>query len=199
MRSSLIALLVLTGIVGVAFAEDPVEEEPCGEEPCEAPAPSEEAVAAARAAFPAVASVLQHPRCLNCHPDGDAPLQTDASTPHKMGVTRDSPDKGLPCNTCHREQGLALEGLPPANPHWHMPPANQVFQGLSPAALCAQLNDPERTGGRDLDALLEHVSHDSLVLYGWDPGPGRSTPPLSHADFVAAFSTWVEGGGACPD
>ena len=31
-------------------------------------------------AFQDVYEVLQHPRCLNCHPSGDAPLQTDAST-----------------------------------------------------------------------------------------------------------------------
>ena len=30
--------------------------------------------------------VLQHPRCMNCHPLGDAPLQGDASAPHAQNV-----------------------------------------------------------------------------------------------------------------
>jgi hypothetical protein len=73
-----------------------------------------------------------------------------------------------------------------------------VFEGKSPRELCEQLNDPAQTGGRDLDALLHHVSEDALVKWGWDPGGARTTPPLSHAAFVKAFRTWVESGGACP-
>lgn len=158
-------------------------------------APEAEAVAA----FTQVASVLQHPRCMNCHPAGDVPLQGDASLPHTMQIRRTSPAVGLPCSTCHREQGLDLPNLPPASPHWRLPPANQVFEGRSLGELCRQLNDPTRTGGRDLAALLAHVSHDELVLWGWTPGGGRSVPPLSHEAFVAAFGTWVAAGGPCPD
>ena len=151
------------------------------------------------AAFLDVARVLQSPRCLNCHPDGDVPLQHDDRRPHGMNITRASPERGLPCATCHREVGLPLAGLPPANPHWGLPPRNQAFQGRTPAELCAQLHDPERTGGRDLDTLLHHVTHDSLVLWGWEPGPGRSVPPLTHEDFVQRFSTWTQAGGPCPE
>jgi len=149
------------------------------------------------AAFAEVAAVLQHPRCMNCHPAGDIPLQGDASTPHRLQITRFSPEVGLPCSTCHRERGLEFPNLPPANPHWSMPPANQVFQGRSVRQLCLQLNDPEQTGGRDLAALLHHVQHDSLVLYGWSPGPGRSVPGISHQDFVERFRTWVSAGAPC--
>ena len=55
-------------------------------------------------AFQDVYEVLQHPRCLNCHPNGDAPLQTDNSTPHAMNITRTSTDAGLECATCHQTQ-----------------------------------------------------------------------------------------------
>lgn len=157
--------------------------------------PREEGIAA----FADVMRVLQSPRCQNCHPAGDAPLQTDASVPHAMGITRDSPRVGLHCATCHREVGLDLPNTPPANPHWGLPPANQVFEGRSAAELCRQLNEPDTTGGRSLAALLEHVRSDSLVLYGWSPGGGRTTPPLSHEQFVARFGTWVAAGGPCPD
>lgn len=169
-----------------------------------APAPTESVESAASAdpaavqAFLDVVRVLQSPRCVNCHPDGDVPLQRDEGVPHGMMISRRSPEVGLPCSTCHREVGLDLPGLPPANPHWQLPPRNQVFEGRTPAELCAQLKDPEQTGGRDLDALLHHVSEDSLVLWGWSPGGGRTTPPLPHAAFVARMRTWMEGGAPCP-
>jgi len=150
------------------------------------------------AAFTTVYGVLQHPRCLNCHPDGDKPLQYDTSTPHTMEVDRLSMATGLPCSTCHRAEGIDGVGIPPAGESWVLAPPDQVFQGRSEAALCAQLRDPATNGDRDLDALLHHVSHDALVLYGWDPGGGRTTPAVSHADFVAAFQTWVSAGGPCP-
>jgi hypothetical protein len=73
-----------------------------------------------------------------------------------------------------------------------------VFQGRTLAALCAQLKDPAQTGNRTLAQLLDHVSHDALVLWGWKPGGKRTLPPLSHDQFVAAFRTWVDSGGACP-
>ncbi len=150
------------------------------------------------AAFTTIYGVLQHPRCLNCHPDGDKPLQYDDSRPHTMEVDRMSMATGLPCNTCHRVEGVDGEGLPPANDPWLMAPPSQAFQGRTEAALCAQLKDPATNGDRDLAALLHHVGHDALVLYGWSPGGGRTTPESSHAEFVAAFQTWVDAGGPCP-
>jgi len=142
--------------------------------------------------------VFVHPRCANCHPAGDVPLQGDEQRPHTMEVDRDSPAVGLPCSTCHRTEGLDLPDRPPANGHWSFPPANQVFEGRTAAELCNQLKDPETTGGRDLEALRHHVEHDTLVLYGWDPGPERTSPAVSHVDFVAAFQVWLDAGAPCP-
>src|SRR5574341_1818103 len=130
------------------------------------------------AAFATVQRVLQHPRCQNCHVPGDAPLQSDAGLPHAMEVTR-GPEghgpPGLPCSTCHGEANAPASygpHAPPGAPRWMLPPPDQkmVFIGLSPAALCAALKDPKANGGRDLAALLKHVSEDELVLWGWTPG-----------------------------
>lgn len=174
--------------------------------PAPAPAaapPSAEAVAAAQRAFVDVARVLQSPRCRNCHPAGDAPLQTDAGRPHAMNISRSSVLAGLPCSTCHQErnsEAIGLAGGPPGAPHWGLPPAEtpMVFEGLTVRALCEQLKDPARNGKRSLAALHDHVAHDALVLWGWAPGGKRTVPPLSHEKFVAAFATWVAGNGACP-
>ena len=63
-------------------------------------------------AFADVYKVLQHPRCLNCHPSGDAPLQNDDSKPHAMNITRASVDAGLECAACHQEKTKIDEHSP---------------------------------------------------------------------------------------
>jgi len=154
-------------------------------------------------AFVDVARVLQSPRCMNCHPSGDRPLQTDQARPHAMNISRASVAAGLPCSTCHQERNSEVVGVPggpPGAPHWGMPAAEMplVFQGKTPTALCEQLKDPARNGRKTLAQLVEHVAHDPLVLWGWSPGGKRSIPPLSHANFVAAFTAWVAAGAPCP-
>jgi isoquinoline 1-oxidoreductase beta subunit len=154
-------------------------------------------------AFVTVAKVLQSPRCMNCHPAGDRPLQGDAGRPHRMWISRASVEAGLPCSTCHQErnsEAIGVVGGPPGAPHWGLPPkdAPMVFQGKTVRALCEQLKDPAQTNGKNLEALLHHVSEDALVLWGWNPGGKRKKPPVAHPQFVEAFRTWVASGGACP-
>jgi hypothetical protein len=151
-------------------------------------------------AFGEVAKVLLSPRCRNCHPSGDAPLQGDRPVPHAMNVSRHSNDAGLQCTGCHRETNHPLAGAPPGAHDWRLPPATtpMVFEGRTPRELCVQLKDPAKTGGRDLGALRDHLGHDALVLWGWKPGPGRSTPPLSHADMMKNLEVWIAAGAPCP-
>lgn len=224
----LLALLIASaGVARLAWADDPpktIEDEggedeggedgeeggeggEDGEEPTGPPPPpplTPAQIKASQDAFVQVAKVLQSPRCMNCHPSGDRPLQTDASTPHAMNISRKSVKAGLECATCHQtknSEAYGLTGGPPGAPNWHLPPEDtpMVFQGLTPAQLCAQLKDPKQNGGKDLDGLLEHVSHDPLVLWGWDPGGTRTKPPLDHATFVRHFKTWVQWRGTCPE
>lgn len=171
-----------------------------------APRADPEREAAAVEAFATVERVFQHPRCSNCHIPGDQPLQFDGQTPHAMQVVRGPEGKGapgLPCSTCHGEAN-APDGYgphaPPGAPHWQLPPPDQkmVWIGASPAELCALLKDRSRNGDRDLDAMLEHVAEDALVLWGWEPGGGRTPVPVPHAEFVAAFTAWADAGGPCP-
>lgn len=157
-------------------------------------------------AFNVVQKVLQHPRCQNCHIPGDAPLQFDEGLVHAQNVVR-GPDgkgaRGLGCSTCHAAQNPPASygaNMPPGAPNWQLPPPEHkmVFIGLSAGELCRGLKDPKENGGKDLDALLEHVNHDKLVLWGWAPGAGRAPVDVPHAEFVAAFRSWVEAGGPCP-
>lgn len=159
-----------------------------------APTPAE-----ASSLFAPIHQVLTSPRCMNCHPDGDRPLAR-AGGPHAMNVSRASADNGLPCSTCHAEHNSKVFGGPPGAPHWGLPPAAtpMIFEHRSVTALCLQLRDPAHNGQRSLTALHEHIARDPLVLWGWDPGGARTPPPISHAEFAAAFKAWVDAGGICP-
>jgi hypothetical protein len=166
-----------------------------------APASEERGIAA----FETVRAVLQHPRCQNCHIPGNAPLQFDEGLVHGQNVVRGPEGKGalgFACSTCHATANPpASYGLrmPPGAPNWHLPPPEKkmVFIGLSSGDLCRTVKDPKQNGGKDLEALLEHVSHDKLVLWGWDPGVGRAPVSTPHAEFVAKFREWIEAGAPC--
>jgi mono/diheme cytochrome c family protein len=160
--------------------------------------------AAARQAFLAVYPVFMHPRCLNCHPSGDAPLQGDDSHVHAQDVKRGPTGRGLygqKCNACHQDANLPGENMPPGNPAWRLPAADMplVFQGLTPRQLADQLKDPHRNGGKSLEQLVHHVSEDNLVLGSWNPGDGRTLPPVSAAEFARRFREWVDKGAASPE
>jgi hypothetical protein len=157
-------------------------------------------------AFGTIQQVLQHPRCQNCHIPGDAPLQFDAGLAHAQNVRRGVDGKGapgLPCSTCHGAANLSASygpHVPPGAPNWHLPPAahKMVFIDVPASELCRTLKDPKQNGGKDLPALLEHVTSDGLVLWGWNPGQGRAPVPIPHRDFVAAFKQWTDAGAPCP-
>ena len=157
-------------------------------------------------AFETVRSVLQHPRCQNCHPKDDVPLQGDDSHPHPQNVQRGPDGKGMVgerCITCHGPSNLpATYGahVPPGVPTgWRMPTAEErlTFVGVSPHALCEQVKDPARNGGKDAAALRAHLE-DPLVTWGWTPGYGRAAIPVPRDAFVAAWVTWTAAGTPCP-
>lgn len=160
--------------------------------------------AAAKAAFASAYEVFMHPRCMNCHPVGDVPYQGDDKRLHPQNVQRAADGKGkyaLKCSNCHQLENTPGANMPPGAPNWHLPTGSMklVFEGRSAGELCRQMKNPAQNGGKTPAQLVEHVSHDNLVLWGWAPGDGRSAPPLSHAEFVRAMQEWVRNGAACPD
>jgi hypothetical protein len=164
---------------------------------------AQQADSAGLAAFNAVTSVLMSPRCVNCHVAGDAPLQGNDGHPHIMQIKRGADGRGtpaMPCRSCHQTRNVSALHGPPGMDGWRLPPrsAPMAWHGLSPARLCRNMKDPSMTGGRSLPQLVEHVSDDHLVRWAWDPGPGRSLPPISHEAFIAAFKTWIQEGAPCP-
>ena len=45
-----------------------------------------------------------------------------------------------------------------------------AWEGKSLGQICEQLKDQNRNGSRDLAALVKHVTTDTLVLLGLEPG-----------------------------
>jgi hypothetical protein len=156
--------------------------------------------ARSRALFLEASRVLLHPRCANCHPSDDTPRQRDLGELHDPPVTRGDDGHGVPamrCGTCHQDANVELARVPGA-PDWHLAPKSMAWIGKTPAAICAQVKDPSRNGGRTLAKVVDHAAHDSIVAWGWAPGHGRTPAPGSQERFGALVAAWVESGAACP-
>lgn len=158
-----------------------------------------EPAARSQAMFVEATRVLLHPRCTNCHPTDDAPRQRNGEA-HDPPVARGDDDRGvvgLACTSCHQDKNIALSRVPGA-PGWHLAPRSMGWLGKSPAEVCAQLKDPSKNGGRTPAQIVEHVSHDPLVAWGWDAGADRAPVPGTQARFGALVAAWIETGAVCP-
>jgi hypothetical protein len=152
------------------------------------------------ALFTEAAMVLVHPRCINCHPAGDNPLQGEDGHLHEPPVRRGKGGMGVAgmrCNTCHQRENFDPGGVPGAA-LWVLAPRKMGWEGLSLGEICEQIKDPERNGGRTLEEIVEHVSEDDLVGWGWTPGRGREPAPGTQEAFGELMAAWAEAGAVCP-
>ena len=145
--------------------------------------------------------VIQHPRCVNCHPAGNRPSQGNDGHPHLPLVQRGASGfgvVGMQCPTCHQRANVELAGVP-GHPLWHLAPLEMAWQGKSLGEICVQIKDPERNGGKTLDELVHHMAEDSLVGWAWNPGGKRTPAPGTQQEFGELIKAWVETGAACPE
>jgi hypothetical protein len=153
-------------------------------------------------AFMKVYKVLMSPRCMNCHPAGDSPLQGDDSHLHTMNVVRGPDGTGVyaaKCSNCHQPANAPGLHTPPGNPKWQLPPSDMkmVFQGKTARQLALQIMNYNQNGHKNKQQLIEHA-RDTLVKAAWNMGEGRVPPPMSYTAFVAAWDSWVNRGGYAP-
>jgi hypothetical protein len=151
-----------------------------------------------RALFTEAAKVLTHPRCMNCHPATDRPLQGNDRHAHQPVATREGT-----CSTCHTDRNFTLSDRAsyrsiPGNPRWQVAPIEMAWEGKSMGDICRQLKDPTRNGGRDLALVHEHAAKDDLIAWGWDPGVGRDPAPGSQELFGQLIKAWIDSGAQCP-
>jgi len=160
-----------------------------------------------RALFNEIAKVVTHPRCMNCHPAGEHPLQGADHHEHMPPVPRGEGGVGVPgltCAACHTEKNFTLADAGstyksiPGHPRWGLAPPEFAWQGKSLAQICQQLKDPARNGGRSLALLQEHFARDDLVAWGWAPGEGREPAPGTQQLLGELVQAWIDSGAACP-
>lgn len=152
----------------------------------------------ALALFAEVGKVLLHPRCVNCHPNTERPLQGENGLPHQPLVIRGEDGHGAPalrCQSCHGAENF--ENVP-GNPKWHLAPASMAWEGKSLGAICEQIMDEDRNGGMDHEELKKHMAEDPLVAYGWNPPAHLEPAPGDQRTVGALFAAWIDAGAHCP-
>ncbi len=143
-------------------------------------------------AFETVMAVLKDPRCINCHPVGDRPMQGDDNRLHGFGVERERN-----CNACHGEENKIRPDIPGA-PHWALAPRSMGWYGLSDVEIGKRLLDMEMNRNRTPADLVHHMTNDALVLWGWQPGVSRKPVQVPFDEFELALHTWLENGAHIP-
>ena len=108
-----------------------------------------------RALFVEASRVLLHPRCVNCHPDGDTPHQG-----MRLARAR-SAGRARPRRPRRRRHGVhdlpsgsqpASSRACPGAPNWHLAPIEMAWVGKSAAHICDQLKDPDAQRRQDARA-----------------------------------------------
>ncbi|HTP44063.1 MAG TPA: hypothetical protein VMJ13_05835, partial [Candidatus Acidoferrum sp.] len=88
---------------------------------------------ASLAAWDQIVTVLQNPRCLNCH-QLNSPLQGDERRVHIPRVVRGPDNHGvgaMRCGNCHNDMGNNPTSGTPGGLHWQLAPVSMLWQGLS--------------------------------------------------------------------
>ena len=157
-----------------------------------------------RAIFGEMGKFITNPRCMNCHPAGDHPLQGNDQHEHMPPVWRaESGHFEVPCAECHSGKNTTLnEGASyqsiPGHPRWGFAPMSMTWQYKSLREICLQIKDVSLNGGRDLAALQEHIAKDDLVGWAWNPGAGREPAPGNQELAGRLVQAWIDSGAECP-
>jgi len=203
-RYGLIALGIAAVALPAAVVASNQSAAPVGLKPVAAFATISDPAARSAAIFTEMGKVLTHPRCINCHPRTDSPLQGDDMRFHMPPVERGPKGMGvagMECSTCHGPRNVAFadgKGSIPGHPLWHLAPKSMAWEGKSLREICEQLKDRTRNGGKTLAQIHEHNASDTLVGWGWNPGPGRTPAPGTQAEFGALTKAWIDSGAKCP-
>ena len=152
-------------------------------------------------------AVFSHPRCSNCHPQGDRPWWDIAKRRvHGMNVQRGREEQdgayglpGMECATCHQDRNGEVAGSAPGAHRWRLAPKSMGWGGKSVAEVCKQIK-----GEQPPEKVIEHIvgkgneGPDPLVAWAWKPGPDRESAPGTFDDFIKIMKMWAARNGECP-
>jgi hypothetical protein len=207
MRATLFTCLISANLLAALTASSPAQERQ-ELRPASAFGSIADAAARSRALFTEAAKVITHPRCMNCHPAGDRPLQGNDHHLHQPPAARGDGGHGVAgnqCSACHTDKnfehragpGISFQSIP-GHPRWELAPIEMAWEGKSIGDICHQLIDRDRNGGRDLALLHEHMAKDDLVAWGWNPGAGRDAAPGTQERLGELIKAWIDTGAQCP-
>ncbi len=164
-------------------------------------------------AFSRIYEVTSSPRCSNCHVGAsNIPMWSGPSfgkaRPHGMNINAGESRIGaeaLQCSTCHTTLSEPRENAN-SQPHhaprvagiWQLAPVEAEWFGKSAAQICAQLKDPELNGDRDFMELANHLGHDVVLKWAWNPGGNRQPAPYSLEEHANDILQWGVAGMPCP-
>lgn len=200
MKSTLLGFLLTAASMPLAIAQSSPD---ASLRSADAFASIADARARSAALFQEAGKVILHPRCVNCHPRTDRPLQGDAGQLHQPLVVRGRGGHGavaMACTTCHGASNFATSASfsVPGNEKWHLAPIEMAWEGRSLRQICLQIKDPKRNGGKSMKEIVDHMANDVLVGWGWDPGVGRTPVPGTQRQLGELMQAWVDTGAHCP-
>ena len=199
----------IAGLIGLISAGGAVGEGTV----IEPPLPGTVSQADGLAAWGRIFEVASHPRCANCHTGAsDRPMWSGPSfgrtRVHGMNIRAGESRIGaeyIPCATCHTTKDADWENanvIPHAAPRvamdWRLAPVEAHWFGQNSEQICARLRDPERNGDRDMIGLAQHLDHDLILHWAWNPGGGRAPAPYSLQEHIDDILVWGVAGMPCP-
>ena len=104
------------------------------------------------------------------------------------------------CSTCHAlRDGLNDEphAPPQVSMNWQLPPVEAEWFGKTSVEVCEQLRDENRNGGRSYLDIADHLDHDLILHWAWNPGGGREPAPYDLQAHVNDVLIWGVGGTPC--
>lgn len=164
-------------------------------------------------AWSRIYEVASHPRCANCHVGAsDRPMWSGPAygrtRQHGMNIQAGESRIGAEhvlCSTCHTTKDTDWDNanaVPHAAPRvameWALAPVEAFWFGQPSDQICAQLRDPDLNGGRDTIGLAEHLDHDVILHWAWNPGGGREPAPYSLQEHINDILAWGVAGMPCP-
>jgi hypothetical protein len=178
-----------------------VQAQPPGPTPTPAPG-------GAAATFLQVADVFHHPRCVNCHVEGNTPKQSDSRELHRPDGRGIPPQRNDNCTRCHSSSPTTPGYDAPVAPvvgtaqPWSMPPASMAFEDSSrmgglrlPGDICRMI----KQNAGSAQAVVDHLTSDDLVLWAFAPDNDlMPAHPQGHASFLQTMQQWAQQGGDCP-
>ena len=166
------------------------------------------------AAWDIVYSVTSHLRCVNCHTGADnKPMWSGPSygkpRPHGMNINAGKSRIGaesLMCATCHTtlpadapNANDVAHAAPRVAMDWRLAPVEANWFGKSSHYICNQIKDPARNGNRSIKEVAQHLDHDLILHWAWNPGGNREPAPHSLQKLVDALMKWSAAGTPCRD